>query len=98
LFQDHRDGNLEAVGMTMVCCLHQAVPSRLQVIVSVRDIQDRGAVVRNRDPNASAESRSSWKCLPPTSASKVMRRSRSAWQRAVMSRRSCSRCRTRRRS
>jgi hypothetical protein len=38
LFQDHRDGNLEAVGMTMVCCLHQAVPSRFQVIVPVRDI------------------------------------------------------------
>jgi hypothetical protein len=38
MFQDHRDGNLEAVGMTMVCCLHQAVPSRFQVIVPVRDI------------------------------------------------------------
>jgi hypothetical protein len=38
------------------------------------------------------------KILPPTNASKLMRRSRSALQRAVMSRRSCSRCRMRRRS
>jgi hypothetical protein len=38
LFQDHRDGNLESMGMTMFCCLHQAVPSRFQVIVPVRDI------------------------------------------------------------
>jgi hypothetical protein len=38
LFQDHRDGNLEAMGMTIVCCLHQAIPSRFQVIVPVRDI------------------------------------------------------------
>jgi hypothetical protein len=36
--------------------------------------------------------------LPPTNTSKLMRRSRSALQRAVMSRRSCSRCRMRRRS
>jgi hypothetical protein len=36
--------------------------------------------------------------LPPTNASKVMWRSRSAWKRAVISRRSCSRCRTRRRN
>jgi hypothetical protein len=57
LFQDHRNGNLEAVGMTVVCCLHQAVPSCFQVIVPVRDIWDRGTVVRNRDPGASAESR-----------------------------------------
>jgi hypothetical protein len=33
LLQDHRDGNLEAVGMTMVRCFCQAVPSRFQVIV-----------------------------------------------------------------
>jgi hypothetical protein len=38
LFQDHRDGNLEAVGMTMPCCLHQAVPSRFQVTVPVGNI------------------------------------------------------------
>jgi hypothetical protein len=38
LFQDHRDGDLEAVGMTTVCRLHQAVPSRSQVVVLVRDI------------------------------------------------------------
>jgi hypothetical protein len=38
------------------------------------------------------------KILPPTKASKLMRRSRSALQRAVMSRRSCSRCQMRRRS
>jgi hypothetical protein len=57
LFQDHRDGNLEAVGVTMACCLHQAVPSRFQVTVAVRDIWNRGTVVRDRDPGASAESR-----------------------------------------
>jgi hypothetical protein len=57
LFQDHRDGNLEAVGMTMVCCLHQVVPSRFQVTVPVRDIWDRGTVVRDRDPGASMEPR-----------------------------------------
>jgi VanZ family protein len=57
LFQDHRDSNLEAVGMTMVCCLHQAVPSRFQVTVPVRDICDRGTVVRDRDPGASTEPR-----------------------------------------
>jgi hypothetical protein len=38
LFQDHRDSNLEAVGMSMVRRLHQAVPSRFQVVVLVRDI------------------------------------------------------------
>jgi hypothetical protein len=38
------------------------------------------------------------KILPPTNASKLMQRSRSALQRAVMSRRLCSRCRMRRRS
>jgi hypothetical protein len=26
LFQDHRDGNLEALGMTMARSLHQAIP------------------------------------------------------------------------
>jgi hypothetical protein len=57
LFQDHHDGNLEAVAMTMVCCLHQAVPSRFQVTVPVRDIWDRGTVVRDRDPGASMEPR-----------------------------------------
>jgi hypothetical protein len=57
LFQDHRDGNLEAVGMTMVCCFHQAVPSRFQVTVLVRDIWDRGTVVRDGDPGASMEPR-----------------------------------------
>jgi hypothetical protein len=57
LFQDHRDGNLEAVVMTMACCLHQAVPSRFQVTVLVRDIWDRGTVVRDRDPGASMGSR-----------------------------------------
>jgi hypothetical protein len=36
--------------------------------------------------------------LPPTNASKLMRCSRSALQRVMMSRRSCSRCRMRRRS
>jgi hypothetical protein len=57
LLQDHRDDNLEAVGMTMVCCLHQTVPSRFQVTVPVRDIWDSGTVVRDRDPGASTESR-----------------------------------------
>jgi hypothetical protein len=38
------------------------------------------------------------KILPPINASKLMRRSRSALQRAVMSHRSCSRCRMRQRS
>jgi hypothetical protein len=38
LFQDHRDGNLEAVGMTMACCLHQAVSNRFQVNVPVGNI------------------------------------------------------------
>jgi hypothetical protein len=59
LFQDHRGGNLEAVGMTMVCCLHQAVPSRSQVIVPIRDILDRGVVVRGRGPSVSMEARRS---------------------------------------
>jgi hypothetical protein len=36
------------------------------------------------------------KILPPTNASKLMRRSHSALQRVVMSRRLCSRCRMRR--
>jgi hypothetical protein len=57
LFQDHRDGNLEALGMTMTCCLHQAVPSRFQVTVPVGNIGDRRTVVRDRDPGASVESR-----------------------------------------
>jgi hypothetical protein len=57
LFQDHREDNLEAVGMTMACCLHQAVPSRFQVTVLIRDIWDRGTVVRDRDSGASMESR-----------------------------------------
>jgi hypothetical protein len=57
LFQDHCDGNLEAVGMTMACCLHQAIPSRFQVTIPVRDIWDRGTVVRDRDLGASMESR-----------------------------------------
>jgi hypothetical protein len=56
-FQDHRNGNLEAVGMTMVCSLHQAVPSRFQVAVSVRDIWDRRTVVRDKDPDAIMEPR-----------------------------------------
>jgi hypothetical protein len=36
--------------------------------------------------------------LPPINTSKLMRRWHLAWQRAVMSRRSCSRCRMRRRN
>jgi hypothetical protein len=59
LFQDHRDGNLEAVGMTMVCCLHQAFPNRFQVIVPIRDVWDRGVVVRGRDTDVSTKSRRS---------------------------------------
>jgi hypothetical protein len=51
-----------------------------------------------RNPSAGTKSRRSQKHLPPTSASRAMRRSGSAWQRAVMSLRPCSRCRTRRRS
>jgi hypothetical protein len=51
-----------------------------------------------RHPNAGIRSGRGQKRLPPTSASRAMRRSRSAWQRAVMSLRPCSRCRTRRRS
>jgi hypothetical protein len=38
LFQNHRDGDLEALGMTMACCLHQVVPSRFQVIVPIGNI------------------------------------------------------------
>jgi hypothetical protein len=38
LFQDHRDGNLERMGVTMVGGLHQAIPGRLQAVVPVRDI------------------------------------------------------------
>jgi hypothetical protein len=38
LFQDHRGGNLEGTGVTMVRGLHQAVPGRFQVVVPVRDI------------------------------------------------------------
>jgi hypothetical protein len=59
LFQDHRDSNLEAVGMTTVCCLRQAVPSRFQVIVPIRDIWDRGVIVRGRDADVSTKSRRS---------------------------------------
>jgi hypothetical protein len=57
LFQDHRDGNLEAAGVTMACCLHQAVPSFFQVTEPVRNIWDRGTVVKDRDLGASMESR-----------------------------------------
>jgi hypothetical protein len=38
LFQDHHDGNLEALGMTMARSLHQAVPSSFQVTVPVGSI------------------------------------------------------------
>jgi hypothetical protein len=38
LFQDHRDGDLECVGVTMVGGFHQAVPGHFQVVVPVRDI------------------------------------------------------------
>jgi hypothetical protein len=38
LFQDHRDGNLEASGMTMARSLHQAIPSGFQVTVPVGNI------------------------------------------------------------
>jgi hypothetical protein len=51
-----------------------------------------------RNPNAGMRSRRGQKHLPPTSASRAMRRSHSAWQWAVMSLRPCSTCRTQRRS
>jgi hypothetical protein len=38
LFQDHRDGNLEASGMTMARSLHQAIPSGFQVTEPVGNI------------------------------------------------------------
>jgi hypothetical protein len=38
LFQDHRDGNLEASRMIVARSLHQAVPSSFQVTVPVRNI------------------------------------------------------------
>jgi hypothetical protein len=38
LFQDHRDGNLEALGMTVARSLHQTVPSSFQVTVPVGNI------------------------------------------------------------
>jgi hypothetical protein len=38
LFQDHRDDNLEASGMTVARSLHQAVPSSFQVTVPIRNI------------------------------------------------------------
>jgi hypothetical protein len=38
LFQDHRDGNLETLGMTMARGFHQAVPSSFQVTVPVGNI------------------------------------------------------------
>jgi hypothetical protein len=38
LFQDHRDGNLEALGVTVARSLHQAVPSSFQVTVPVGNI------------------------------------------------------------
>jgi hypothetical protein len=93
--QDHRNDNLECTGVTMICCLHQAVPSRFQV---VETSETEEWVLGARNPDVGTKSRRSQKHLPPTSASRAMRRSRSAWQRAVMSLRPCSRCRTRRRS
>jgi hypothetical protein len=36
--KDHRDGNLEASGMTVACSLHQAVPGSFQITVPVEDI------------------------------------------------------------
>jgi hypothetical protein len=38
LFQDHRDGDLDASGMTVACSLHQADPSNFQVTVPIGDI------------------------------------------------------------
>jgi hypothetical protein len=38
LFQDHRDGNLEALGMTMAHSFHQAIPGGFQVTVPVGNI------------------------------------------------------------
>jgi hypothetical protein len=38
LFQDHRDGNLEALGMTMARSLHQAIPGSFQVTVPIENI------------------------------------------------------------
>jgi hypothetical protein len=34
-FQDYRDDNLEALGVTLACSLHQAVPSSFQDTVPV---------------------------------------------------------------
>jgi hypothetical protein len=38
LFQDHRDSNVEALGVAMTCSLHQAVPGSLQVTIPIGDI------------------------------------------------------------
>jgi hypothetical protein len=39
LFQDHRDGNVEASGITVTCSFHQAIPGSLQVVVPVKHMK-----------------------------------------------------------
>jgi hypothetical protein len=36
--QDHRDGDVEALGVGVFCSFHQAVPGGLQVVVPVKHI------------------------------------------------------------
>jgi hypothetical protein len=96
LFQDHRDGNVEASEIAMTCSFHQAIPGSLQVVVPVRNIWRKETDSRWMwDLKLKHENQIRMRILPPTNTSKPMRRSRSALQRAVMSRRLCSRCRMR---
>jgi hypothetical protein len=38
LHPDHRDCNVEASGIAVICSFHQAVPGSFQVVVPVRNI------------------------------------------------------------
>jgi hypothetical protein len=70
----------------VTCSFHQAVPRSLQVVIPVRNIWRKGIVSCWKwDLKLKHESQIRMKILPPTNASKLMRRSRLTLQRAVMS-------------
>jgi hypothetical protein len=94
LWRQHR-----SFGVAVICSFHQAVPGGLQVVVPIRNIWRRGTDSRwTWDLKLKRENQIRIRILPPNNASKLMRRSRSALQRAVMSRGSCSRYRMQRRN
>jgi hypothetical protein len=49
----------------MVCGLHQAVPSRFQVVVPVRDIRNRGVDVRGKKSRCEREVKKDSKTFTP---------------------------------